>query len=109
MPHFEGKNDEKPPFPPRVRQKRKIFMRYDKLTTKFQSALQTAQSQALAADNAYLEATHVLKALLDDTESGMGALLVNAGGNLSSIKQGVQAALNSLPKVSGQGGEMSLT
>ena len=81
-------------------------MRYDKLTTKFQSALQTAQSQALAADNAYLEATHVLKALLDDTESGMGALLVNAGGNLSSIKQGVQAALNSLPKVSGQGGEM---
>jgi len=81
-------------------------MRYDKLTTKFQSALQTAQSQALAADNAYLEATHVLKALLDDTESGMGALLVNASGNLSSIKQGVQAALNSLPKVSGQGGEM---
>ncbi len=81
-------------------------MRYDKLTTKFQSALQTAQSQALAADNAYLEASHVLKALLDDTESGMGALLVNAGGNLSSIKQGVQAALNSLPKVSGQGGEM---
>ena len=81
-------------------------MRYDKLTTKFQSALQTAQSQALAADNAYLEATHVLKALLDDMESGMGALLVNAGGNLSSIKQGVQAALNSLPKVSGQGGEM---
>ena len=81
-------------------------MRYDKLTTKFQSALQTAQSQALAADNAYLEATHVLKALLDDTESGMGALLVNAGGNLSSIKQGVQAALNSLPKVSGQGGEI---
>ena len=106
MPHLEGKNDEKPPFPPRARQKRKIFMRYDKLTTKFQSALQTAQSQALAADNAYLEATHVLKALLDDTESGMGALLVNAGGNLSSIKQGVQAALNSLPKVSGQGGEM---
>ena len=81
-------------------------MRYDKLTTKFQSALQTAQSQALAADNAYLEATHVLKALLDDTESGMGALLVNAGGNLSSIKHNVQAALNSLPKVSGQGGEM---
>ena len=106
MPHLDGKNDEKPPFPPRARQKRKIFMRYDKLTTKFQSALQTAQSQALAADNAYLEATHVLKALLDDTESGMGALLVNAGGNLSSIKQGVQAALNSLPKVSGQGGEM---
>ncbi|MDK4697400.1 ATP-dependent chaperone ClpB [Kingella negevensis] len=81
-------------------------MRFDKLTTKFQAALQAAQSQAMAADNAYLEASHVLKALLDDNESGMTALLVQAGGNVTQIKQGVQAALNALPKVSGQGGEM---
>ncbi|MDK4689088.1 ATP-dependent chaperone ClpB [Kingella negevensis] len=81
-------------------------MRFDKLTTKFQAALQAAQSQAMAADNAYLEAPHVLKALLDDNESGMTALLVQAGGNVTQIKQGVQAALNALPKVSGQGGEM---
>ena len=81
-------------------------MRYDKLTTKFQAALQNAQSQAMAADHAYLEAAHVLKALLDDNNSGIAALLVNAGGNILHIKQGVQAALNALPKVSGQGGEM---
>ena len=81
-------------------------MRLDKLTTKFQAALQNAQSQAMAADHAYLEATHVLKALLDDNNSGIAALLVNAGGNILHIKQGVQAALNALPKVSGQGGEM---
>ena len=51
-------------------------MRYDKLTAKFQQALQEAQSLALAKDNGYLEAAHVLKALLDDTDSGMSALLV---------------------------------
>ena len=34
-------------------------MRFDKLTAKFQQALQEGQSLALAADNAYLEAGHV--------------------------------------------------
>ena len=81
-------------------------MRYDKLTTKFQAALQEAQSQAMANDSGYLEAVHVLQALLNDNDSGAAALLVQAGGNITQIKQGVQAALNALPKVSGQGGEM---
>ena len=36
-------------------------MRYDKLTTKFQAALQEAQSQAMANDSGYLEAVHVLQ------------------------------------------------
>ncbi|QMT41067.1 ATP-dependent chaperone ClpB [Neisseria shayeganii] len=81
-------------------------MRYDKLTAKFQQALQEAQSLALAKDNGYLEAAHVLKALLDDTDSGMSALLVKAGGNVMQIKRAVQQQLDSLPQVSGQGGEM---
>jgi len=81
-------------------------MRYDKLTTKFQAALQEAQSQAMASDCGYLEAVHVLQALLNDNDSGAAALLVQAGGDITQIKQGVQAALNALPKVSGQGGEM---
>ena len=74
-------------------------MRYDKLTTKFQAALQEAQSQAMASDCGYLEAVHVLQALLNDNDSGAVALLVQAGGNITQIKQGVQAALNALPKV----------
>ena len=81
-------------------------MRYDKLTTKFQAALQEAQSQAMANDSGYLEAVHVLQALLNDNDSGAAALLVQAGGNITQIKHSVQAALNALPKVSGQGGEM---
>lgn len=82
-------------------------MRYDKLTSKFQSILQTAQSSAMAADHAYVEAAHVVQTLLDDHENGMVALLVQAGGNVSQIKQKVQAALSALPKISGNGGDIS--
>lgn len=80
-------------------------MRFDKLTAKFQQALADGQSLALAADNGYLEAGHVLKALLDN-DGGITALLAHAGVNLAQVKQALQQTLNSLPKVSGQGGEI---
>ncbi len=35
-------------------------MRFDKLTTKFQTSLQEAQSIALANDNPYIEPAHLL-------------------------------------------------
>lgn len=81
-------------------------MRYDKLTAKFQQALAEAQSLALAADSSYLEAGFVLKALLDDQNSGAAALLAHAGVNVPQVKQRLQQHLNSLPKVSGQGGDI---
>ena len=81
-------------------------MRYDKLTAKFQQALQEGQSLALAADSSYLEAGFVLKALLDDQNSGAAALLAHAGVNVPQVKQRLQQHLNSLPKVSGQGGDI---
>ena len=82
------------------------LMRFDKLTAKFQQALANGQSLALAADNSYLEAAHVLKALLDDRDSGMTALLAHAGINVQNVQQALQQTLASLPKVSGQGGEI---
>ena len=81
-------------------------MRYDKLTAKFQQALAQAQSQAMASDSPYLEAGHVLKALLDDQNNGMGALLVNAGGDISRIRRELKHTLDTLPRVTGQGGEI---
>ena len=81
-------------------------MRFDKLTAKFQQALAEAQSLALAADSSYLEAGFVLKALLDDQNSGAAALLAHAGVNVPQVKQRLQQHLNSLPKVSGQGGDI---
>ncbi|MDO4434772.1 MAG: Clp protease N-terminal domain-containing protein, partial [Alysiella sp.] len=84
-------------------------MRYDKLTTKLQQALADAQSLALAKDHAYIESIHVLHTLLNDTTSGMGALLVKANGNVAQIKRDVQAAIDALPQVSGQGGEINMS
>lgn len=81
-------------------------MRFDKLTAKFQQALQEGQSLALAADNNYLEAGHVLKALLDDQNSGAAALLAHAGADVAQVKSQLAQTLNSLPKVSGQGGDI---
>ena len=40
-------------------------MRFDKLTTKFQQALQDAQSVALGNDQQFIEALHLLQALLE--------------------------------------------
>lgn len=81
-------------------------MRFDKLTAKFQQALAEGQSLALAADSSYLEAGFVLKALLDDQNSGAGALLAHAGVNVPQVKQRLQQHLNGLPKISGQGGDI---
>ena len=81
-------------------------MQFDKLTARFQQALQQAHSLALGKDNPYLEAGHVLKALLDDKNSGMGALLANAGADLGRLQRNVEQSLASLPRVSGQGGEL---
>ncbi|CAM5180035.1 ATP-dependent chaperone ClpB [Oligella ureolytica] len=47
-------------------------MRFDKLTTKFQQALGDAQSLAVHHDNSYIEAVHVLMALISDPDSGAG-------------------------------------
>lgn len=81
-------------------------MRFDKLTAKFQQALQDAQSLALGRDAGYLEAVFILKALLNDNDSGCAALLTQAGANVAQVKQQVDSTINGLPRVSGQGGEI---
>jgi ATP-dependent Clp protease ATP-binding subunit ClpB len=48
-------------------------MRFDKLTTPFQSAIQDAQSLALGNDNAYIEPVHLLAALLNQQDGSARA------------------------------------
>ena len=45
-------------------------MRLDKLTTKFQEALQDAQSIAVGHDNQYIEPAHVLLAMVRQEDAG---------------------------------------
>jgi ATP-dependent Clp protease ATP-binding subunit ClpB len=84
-------------------------MRLDKLTTKFQQALADAQSLALGNDSGFIEAQHLLSALLDQEDGGTGSLLSRAGVNVPALKSGLAKAIARLPKVEGQGGEISVS
>jgi len=84
-------------------------MRFDKLTTKFQQALGDSQSLALAGDNAYIEPQHLLLAMLDAADSGIVSLLARAGVNVSALKGSLRDAVARLPKVSGTGGEVTVS
>ena len=76
-------------------------MRLDKLTTKFQEALSEAQTLALGADHAYIDPTHVLLAMLRQTD-GPQSLLQRAGVNVQGLAKAAEAAVKRLPEVQGQ-------
>jgi len=84
-------------------------MRLDKLTTKFQQALGDAQSLALANDNGFIDPQHLLQALLQQEDGGSASLLARAGVNVAALKTALAKAIARLPKVEGQGGEISIS
>ena len=84
-------------------------MRQDKLTTKFQDALSGAQSAALAHDNQVMEPLHLLAAVLSDSEGSSRSLLERAGVNVARLTRDVNDAIERLPKVSGQGGDIQVS
>jgi ATP-dependent Clp protease ATP-binding subunit ClpB len=81
----------------------------DKLTTKFQQALADAQSLAVGGDNPYIEPVHVLAALLAQEDGGTASLLQRAGVNVPGLKDALRQAIERLPKVQGQGGEVQVS
>ncbi|MEW6373153.1 MAG: ATP-dependent chaperone ClpB [Pseudomonadota bacterium] len=81
-------------------------MRQDKLTTKLQEALADAQSLAVGNDNQYIEAVHLLTALLNQDDGGARSLLQRAGVNVGGLTNALKSALERSPKVSGTGGEV---
>lgn len=84
-------------------------MRADKLTSKFQQALSDAQSMALGADNQFIEPLHVMTALLDQEGGSIRPILLEANGNISSLRSQLTSALQRLPKVEGVGGEVHVS
>ncbi len=84
-------------------------MRFDKLTTQFQQAFSDAQSLAVGGDHAYIEPQHLLLALLNQEGAGAGSILSRAGGQVPALKAALTQALTRLPKVEGQGGEVSIS
>ena len=84
-------------------------MRFDKLTTPFQAAIQEAQSLAVGNDNPYIEPLHVLAALINQEDGSAKALLQRAGVRVPTLVAGIQQALDRLPKVEGTGGEVNIS
>ena len=83
-------------------------MRIDKLTTRFQQALQDAQSLAVGRDSQFIEPVHLLSALLDQVDGGTQSLLSRAGVKVQRLREQVTKALDRMPKVEGHGGEVQL-
>ncbi len=83
-------------------------MRVDKFTTKLQEALADAQSLAVGNDNQYIDPVHLLAALLNQDDGGSRSLLQRAGVNVGGLVNALKSALERLPKVSGNNGEVQV-
>ena len=81
-------------------------MRFDKLTTLFQSALADAQSLAVGRDHACIEPTHVMKTLLEQPQGSTVPLLNRCAVDLSKLMDGLDKALDQLPQVQGDTGDV---
>ncbi|QDH70922.1 ATP-dependent chaperone ClpB [Marilutibacter alkalisoli] len=82
-------------------------MRMDKLTSRFQQAIADAQSLAVGRDHNVIESVHLLAALIDQQGGGTRPLLAQAGVNVPLLRERLGEALDKLPKVSGQEGNVS--
>jgi ATP-dependent Clp protease ATP-binding subunit ClpB len=84
-------------------------MRIEKLTTQFQQALGDAQSLAVGMDSAMIEPVHIMKAMLDQSDSSIYRLLVSLGLDIASFRSQLGAALEQLPQVVGGQTDMRMS
>jgi len=81
----------------------------NKITTKLQEALQSAQQLALRSAHPELRSTHLLLALLQQDGGIVSPLLEKAGGDLTALKAEVAAALAKEPSVKGAGSQPQMS
>ncbi len=84
-------------------------MRMDKLTAKFQLALSDAQSAALGRSHQFIEPVHLMQAMLDQDGGSIRHLLTSAGVNANQLRSAIGEALDRLPQVEGNQGEIHLS
>lgn len=84
-------------------------MNIEKFTTKFQQALSEAQSLALGKDNQFIEPVHLLTALLNQQDGSIAPILTTSGVNVALLRNELNAELNKLPQVSGNGGDAQIS
>ncbi|MCW9732636.1 ATP-dependent chaperone ClpB [Avibacterium sp. 20-15] len=84
-------------------------MNIEKFTTKFQQALAEAQSLALGKDNQFIEPVHLMTALLNQEGGSVAPILTASGVNVAMLRNELNAELNRLPQVSGNGGDVQIS
>ncbi len=84
-------------------------MRMEKLTARFQLALQEAQSMAAGREHQFIEPVHLMLAMLTQENSSVAAVLQRAGADVARIRQHCERAVQGLPAVSGTAGEIHLS
>jgi len=84
-------------------------MRLDKLTSKFQLAISDAQSLALGRDHQYIEATHLMLALLNQDGGSIRPILADLEIDINLLRSQLSAELDRIPAVSGIGGDIQLS
>ncbi len=84
-------------------------MRMDKLTNQLQLALADAQSLALGKDHNYIEPVHLLSALLDQQGGACFGLVERAGANVPGLAAQTKEAIDALPTVSGNSGDVQVS
>ena len=84
-------------------------MRMDKLTSRFQQALADAQSLAVGRDHNMLEPVHLMAALLDQQGGSTTPMLAQAGINVAALRTRIGQALDKLPAVKGQEGNINVS
>ena len=85
------------------------IMRIDKLTSKLQSALADAQSMALGKEHNLIGSTHLMLALIDQKDGSVRPLLSQTGFNVAELREQLTKAIDDLPRVPDNEGEISLS
>ncbi len=78
-------------------------MEFEKFTERSRGFIQAAQGLALRSNHQQISPEHLLKVLLDDSEGLAANLIGAAGGDAARALEGVEAALDKIPKVEGGG------
>ncbi|MCB1457830.1 MAG: ATP-dependent chaperone ClpB, partial [Nitratireductor sp.] len=84
-------------------------MNIEKYSDRVKGFIQSAQTLALARGHQQFLPEHILKVLTDDKEGLAGSLIERAGGRLKDAQVGIDAALASIPTVSGGNGQLVMT
>ena len=84
-----------------------MTFRFEKLTVKAQEAVQAAQLMAEEKGHQQLQPLHLLDALLQDRQGTVPAILSRIGANEPQVQTMVASELERLPRVSGEGVQVS--